>query len=111
MAVVVEYTHQELGQEVHFLPGYYVPLEELRLKYNGREVLYIVGKATVESSCCGTGSCGYALVAGYLLSWKSRANESGQPISEVEPIRDQETKRDITRIIREREGFSNISFW
>ena len=109
--MTIDYSHQVLDQDIHFPTGYYTPFEEVRLQYGDREVLYIIGQATVEASCCACGSCGYAVVPGYLLSWKNQKKEAGQIISEVEPIKDDETRRQIARIIREREGISNIKFW
>ena len=48
------YTHLELGQTIEALAGYYTPLKEVRLKYRGREVLYVIGQMVVDASCCGT---------------------------------------------------------
>ena len=106
-----EYVHQELGQEVHALAGFYVPLKELRVKHDGREVLCVIGMSKVESSCCGAGSCGYAIVPGYLVAWQNRRNKAGLPVSEVEPIANEMTKREIARKIREIENIANIDFW
>jgi hypothetical protein len=107
-----EYVHQKLGEDVHALAGYYTPLKEVRLKHDGREVLYIVGSGTVESSCCGgTGCLAYAIVPGYLVAWKNKRNKESLPVSEVTPIADEETRRQIARIIQETEGVCNIEFW
>jgi hypothetical protein len=108
-----EYVHQKLGEDIHALAGYYTPEREERLKYNGREVLYTVGGCTVESSCCGgaTGCMGYVIVPGYLVSWQSKRNKEGLPVSEVTLIKDKETQQEITRIIQEKENARNISFW
>ncbi|MFC2060312.1 hypothetical protein ACFLTZ_04380, partial [Chloroflexota bacterium] len=57
-----KYTHLELDEDIICIAGYYTPLKEVRLQYNNREVLYVIGQAVVDSSCCGTGSWGYALV-------------------------------------------------
>ena len=107
-----EYVHLKLGEEVHALAGYYTPLREERLKHNGREVLYTVGGCTVESNCCGgTGCLGYATVPGYLVVWKNKMSNEGLPVSEVTPISDDETRRQVTGIIQEKEGVRNIDFW
>lgn len=106
-----EYTHLELDKEVETFAGFYALRKEVRLKSNGRELLYVIGQGVVESSCCGTGSFGYAIVPGYLLAWKSKRSENGLPISEVEPLSDEGAKRDIVRLIQENEGITNIDFW
>ncbi len=106
-----EYVHLEVGQDVHGLAGYYTPLKELRLPHNGREVLCVIGMSEVESACCGGGSCGYAIVPGYIVTWKDGKSESGLPVSQVEPIADEAIKREIAKTIRETECIFNIGFW
>jgi len=106
-----EYTHLELNKDVNCLAGYYTPEKEVRLKHNNREVLYVIGQAVIEASCCGGGSCGYAIVPGYILNWQNKTNEAGLPVSEVEPISDKATQENISRIIKEAEVISQIEFW
>ena len=66
----VTYTHLELRNDVVIgIGGYYTPQREVRLKYNGREILYVIGQAVIESSCYGTGSWTYAVVPGYIANW------------------------------------------
>ena len=106
------YTHLELDKDVIAgIAGYYTPQKEVRLKYNGREVLYVIGQAVIESSCCGTGSWLYAIVPGYIVNWQSTKNEAGLPVSEVEPIMDDEAQKNIWHIIKTSEDASPISFW
>ena len=112
-----EYVHQELDEEFAVPSGYYTLFKELRLKHNGREVLCVTGAGVLECSCCAGGYlCAgrgglYALVPGYIVSWKSRGNEAGLPVSEVEPIDDEKTRRDVAAAIRESERIQNIEFW
>jgi len=107
----LKYTHLGLNKDVTCVAGFYTPKKEVRLKYNNREVLYIIGQAVIESSCCGVGSWGYALVPGYIVSWQSETSDSGLPVSEVEPISDEALRNDIRRIIKEAENISQIEFW
>ena len=106
----LEYTHLKVNEDVFCIAGYYTPAKEARLKYKDREVLYVVGQA-VMSSCCGTGCWEYALVPGYVVSWQSRTNEAGLPVSEVEPISDKTEQADISRILKEIESVSQVEFW
>ena len=106
-----KYTHLELNQAIEALAGYYTPLKEVRLKYSGREVLYVIGQVVVDSFCCGTANCGYALVPGYIIRWQAETNKDGLPVSEVEPITDKETQDNIRKIIQETEHVSQIEFW
>ncbi|MCJ7808132.1 MAG: hypothetical protein MUP73_05470, partial [Dehalococcoidia bacterium] len=95
----LEYVHTELDKEVNALAGYYTPLEEHRLEHNGKEVLCVTGISVIESSCCGTGGCAYAIVPGYIMNWKFKENEAGLPISEVETIADKVARKEITAIL------------
>ena len=106
-----KYTHLELGKDYGSISGYYIPEKEVRLKYNGREVLYVIGQAVIESSCCGVGSWGYALVPGYIINWQNKKNEVGLPVSQVEPITDEAIRNSIRQIIQTNEAISQIEFW
>ncbi len=107
-----EYTHLPLGEEVRGLSGFYIPCKEERLKYDGKEVLYVIGTSTLESSCCGGGgTCGYAVVPGFISKWKSKQNKAGLLVSEVEPVEDEAARRELTKTIRETENIRNIDFW
>ena len=107
----LEYTHLQINEDVNCIAGYYTPQKEVRLKYNSREVLYVVGQVVIESSCCGGGSGGYAIVPGYIVNWQNKTNEAGLPVSEVEPISDKATSENISRIIKQAEVISQIEFW
>ena len=107
-----KYTHQELNKEQVSIAGYYVPLKEVRLKYNGREALYVVGQAVIDSSCCGCANFVYALVPGYIVNWQSEKGEDGFPVSEIEPVADEDSRDKIRKIIKEAEcGVSQVEFW
>ena len=107
----LKYTHTKLEEDVICPAGYYTPLKEARLKYNNREILYMVGHAVLESSCCGSARGTYVTVPGYIVNWQSMTNEAGLPVSEVEPISDEATRENIRRIIKEAESISQINFW
>jgi len=109
--MVYKYTHLKINEDVNCIAGYYTPQKEVRLKYNNREVLYVAGQAVIEASCCGSGSCGYAIVPGYIVNWQNKTNEAGLPVSEVEPISDKATRENISRIIKQAEVISQIEFW
>jgi hypothetical protein len=93
------------------IAGYYTPRKEARLEYNGREVLYVVGQAVIDSSCCGLGTWGYILVPGYIVNWHKRTNAEGLPVTEVEPIPDKQVQDSIRRIIAEAESIPQVEFW
>ena len=62
----------------------------------------------MESSCCGTGGCGFALVPGYVLRWKASTNEKGEPVSEIEPVTDDEEKQALRKLIEESEQVQQV---
>ena len=114
----IKYTHLELGQDVEIgIVGYYTPEKEERLQYDGREVLYVVGRAVVESPCaradgdCTAGNWIYAIVPGYIVNWQSSKDEAGLPVSEVAPISDEAVQIDLRHIIETKEAASIIGFW
>ena len=105
------YTHLRLNEDVNALAGYYTPQKEIRLPYNGREVLYVISEAVVDSSCCGEADFNAALVPGYIVKWQSEKNEDGLYLSKVEQITDKSVKDSIKKIIRETENVSQVEFW
>ena len=118
ITTTTKYTHLELGQDVEIgIAGYYTPEKEVRLPYNGREVLYVIGRAVIESPCvradgsCTAGSQIYAIVPGYIVNWQNSKSEAGLPVSEVELISDEEAQINIRHIIETKEAASIIGFW
>ncbi len=105
-----EYAHQELNREVTAIGGHYVLTKEVRLPFDGREVLYLVGYAVVDNSCCGVGGMAYAVVPGFILDWKSKTSDDGLAVSLVEPIDDPAVQADIRRLIRGKEVVHQIRF-
>jgi hypothetical protein len=100
-----------LGHEVHSISGYYAIDEEKRIPFKGREILLAKGCWAVENSCCGTGGCGFALVPGYVVQWKASTNEQGEPVTEIEPLTDDEEKETLRKLIQESEQVQQVNFW
>jgi len=107
--MIREYKH-ELNREVRSISGGYEFEKEGSLQIDAREVLYVVGNAVVDSSCCGVGGCRYALVPGYVKKFKTRQDDHGLWISEVEPIIDRATRQEITRVLKEKEVVQQVQF-
>jgi len=105
-----EYIHQRLNQEITAIGGYYVLMKEARLPLQGREVLYVVGYAVIDTSCCGIGGCAYALVPGFILDWRCKKNEDGLAVSQVEPIHDEAIQKEVRRLIEKKETVQQASF-
>lgn len=108
---MIQFTHPELNKRVEFFGGGYVFIEEGRITYQGKEVLYFLGMAGIEASCCGRGGSAFVKVPGYVRSWEKNRNESGQPVSEVERIIDQDSQKEIKRILEEKHpAFRQVEF-
>jgi hypothetical protein len=47
------------------------------------------------------------------MSWHKKKDKSGRPVSEMEPLRDDSTKREITANLGEKHSIfkQNIEFW
>jgi hypothetical protein len=104
-----EYTH-DIGREVRSISGGYELELEGKFEIHGKKVLYVVGNAIVDSSCCGMGGCRYALVPGYVKKFKTRQDEQGLWISEVEPIIGMAARQEITRVLKEKEIVQQVQF-
>jgi len=76
--------------------------EEGKIPYQGKEVLYYVGVAGLEVSCCGRGGGAFAKVPGFIVRWRTRKGESGLWVSEVDRIKDEKCQREIIRLLKER---------
>ncbi|MBW1910534.1 MAG: hypothetical protein JRJ11_13500 [Deltaproteobacteria bacterium] len=105
-----EYPH-EIKREFQSISGKYILEKEERIEVDGKVVLYAVGNAIVDSSCCGVGGCRYALVPGYVQRFKTRKNERGLWVSEVEPIVDGKSRREITQLLKQKEWVTQVQFW
>ena len=109
---MIKFAHPQLGQDVKGRAGYYVAVEEHSFLHEGREVLYILGYACVDNSCCGAlRSWGYVQVPGFLLRRHIGRDESGRPVSEVETIEDERDRHGIRQSLLERYPGIQIDMW
>jgi hypothetical protein len=111
IATTREYTHQELRTDYTGLAGYYCPYKEVKLDYHGRQVLYVVGHAAIESSCCGISNWDYVLVPGYVVDWQKSANQNGLAMTTVEPVQDAAARAELSGLIKSAENTDRINFW
>jgi hypothetical protein len=105
-----DFVHPKLGQEVSAIGGHYVFGKEVRLPHNGREILYLVGYAVLDSTCCGVGGSAYVLVAGYIKHWKYKENQNDRPVSQVEPICEWIEQKLIKKMIQKKEMVFQVTF-
>jgi len=105
-----DFTHPHLGQEVTAIGGHYVFGKEIRQAYHNREILYFVGYAVLDTTCCGVGGVAYVLVAGFIRQWKYKKNESDCFVSQIETIDDQTIQKEVRRVIQKREMVYQVTF-
>lgn len=104
------YIHPALNQEITSIAGRYELVKEGRLPYQGREVLYALGYGIFDTTCCGVGGCIYALVPGFILNWHVSQDETGHPVSWVEPIQDETMQAEIRRLLTKKEVVNQVRF-
>jgi hypothetical protein len=104
------YVPEDVGVEVCAPSGYYQPLEEALIDYHDRPVLYVLGVACIEASCCGTGDWQYLRVEGYVVQGgRGRGGKVESPV-EIETIEDEGEKRAIGELLLERHPGAKIEF-
>lgn len=96
------YVHQVKGEEIPSIAGRYTILEEGIISFEGKQILYVMGGAMADTSCCGSGGCHFVRIPGYLLSWKSRKNKKGYYMSKVIPVTDEGEQQKIRAYVKER---------
>ncbi len=107
------YVHRELGKTVEAIGGSYTLTKEVRLplaESPEQEVLYVVGHALLDTTCCGFGGCGYANVQGFVVAWQVARDEEGDPVTEVQPITDRALQSRLREIILAREPVTQVDF-
>ena len=105
-----DFVHPRLGREVTAIGGHYVFGKEIRLPYNGRDLLYFVGYAVLDSTCCGVGGCAYVLVPGFIRQWKYKKNQDDCFISKMDPIQDFAMQKDVRKLIQKKEMVFQVTF-
>jgi hypothetical protein len=105
-----DFTHPQLGQEVTAIGGHYVFGKEIRLSFHSREILYFVGYAVLDTTCCGVGGVAYVLVAGFIRQWKHKKNEGDCFVSQIETIDDQTIQKEVRKAIQKKEMVYQVTF-
>jgi hypothetical protein len=104
-----EYRHDPtLSQE--FVNGAYELGEVKQINIDGHDILYRVGSATLDNSCCGNFGCGYGLVIGESMGAKPHDNAT--PVSLVREITADEAIAETTKnLLMEREALGVVNFY
>lgn len=108
---MAEHVHQLIGEEIRSMSGYYMVLEEGLLEYHGRKILYLVEAAAADTSCCGGAGMGFIMVPGYVNALKTRRNEDGLWVSDVDRVDDDKDRQEITGLIKAKHpGFEQVNY-
>jgi hypothetical protein len=106
----LDFSHPEIDQQVTAIGGSYFILKEVRMPYEKEEILYFIGAAVFDTTCCGTGGAAYALVPGFIRKWKFKKDLNGRPVTRVTPISSSNTKQRIKKIINKNESIHQVDF-
>lgn len=109
--MTTEFTHPDLGEEVRSISGYYVPCEEHTLPYDGRDIIYVLGQACIDASCCGSAAWSYIQVPGFLIRKHIRGGGAAPLVSEVESLQDPETRNSIRELLSKEYPGAQIEIW
>jgi hypothetical protein len=108
--IIKEFTHHEIDQDIYAIGGHYTLTKEERLPFKAKYLLYMTGYAVFDTTCCGSGGCGYAIVPGFVSEWKIRKDEQGRFISKVEPINDPIMQKEIESLLKAKEMVQEVRF-
>ncbi len=106
----VDFIHPELNKTVKAIGGEYAFVKEAVLPFQDQEVLYLVGCAVFDTTCCGSGGVCYAHVPGFIRDAQYKTSEEGRPVSRVTPIADPLVQKEIRRAISGRETVQQVEF-
>ena len=105
------FTHPELNEPVIAIGGSYVMTAEHKIDCPGGQLLAFSGHAVFDTTCCGAGGCAYALVAGFIDSYRCRKDAAGRWLSKVRPIRDTHLKKVATAAVLTRIHAQQVQFF
>jgi hypothetical protein len=108
--MITDYVHQPLNREITAIGGSYTLIREVRLPMGGGEVLYLLGYGIFDSTCCGAGGCGYALVQGWVRQWHYRSSPNGELVTGVVRIRGDADCRRVESLIKKKELVPQVVF-
>ncbi len=110
--IIIKYTHAELGEDIQGRAGFYTPVEEFTMPYNGRKVLYVMGVGRLERPCCGAATAfGYIQVPGFLVHKHKWGRGSATPVSEVEIIENEEDRDRIRQALVQKHPGTQVEIW
>ena len=106
----IRYVPEILGSEIVAPSGYYQPVEFGLMEHAGNRVLYTLGAACIEASCCGVGSWKYVRVEGIVAGDESPTLGNDGESIDMDTIEDDEAKMAIRKLILEKHPDARVEF-
>lgn len=103
----MDFIHPLLNEEIDSIAGHYTITKEEILPHEKGPILYLVGFACMDTSCCGYKGCSYAIVAGHIEELRCGRSEDGRIMSKVFPV-SEDLHEEITGRICRKEGTSQV---
>ena len=107
---VHNFTHPMLNEQVTAIGGSYYYTDEVRAVFEEDDLLYYIGAMVVDTSCCGTGGCAYAMVPGFVREWKYGTDDQGRTVSRVCPVTQKARQDRIAAFIRKKHTVQQVTF-
>lgn len=108
--LLLDHTHLTLDSEITAIGGEVVFLKEGTVRFQENTILYYVGCAVMNSTCCGTGGVSFARVPGVVHDFKYKTDVSGAPVSMVEPITNKTIQKQLRKILQDTEMVQQVEF-
>ena len=108
--LLLDHPHLRLNSEVTAIGGEHAFLKESTVRFHEKTILYYIGCAVLNSTCCGTGGVCFARVPGVVRDLKYKIDASGAPVSRVEPITDQAIQKQVRKILQDTEMVHQVEF-
>ena len=108
--MLLDHTHLTLNSEITAIGGAFAFLKEGTVRFQGCTILYYVGCAVLNSTCCGTGGVSFARVPGVIHDFKYKTDASGAPVSKVEPITNKTIQKQVQKMLQNTEMIQQVEF-
>lgn len=107
-----DYEHP-VGDRVEYVNGAYQLTAVKTRSIAGRDILYCLGEALLDNSCCGATGLAYALVIGELVGDQAPLTRLGRVVSRVNMIADTDTDAEaaIRATLLQIEPVSTVNFY
>lgn len=110
MTTVFEYEHN-VPQTVEFVNGSYQLIAIKIRPILGRDILYCLGEASLDNSCCAATDLAYALVIGEVVVLQVRRTADGRSVTLLHAVEDDVLAAEISRTLLATEAVSTVNFY